>query len=411
MDRLAAPRACPPLLLALLLCACGGKDGGATRDGGLAVDTVDGVETVRLPGETDAPVRWRVDTVAVVGADPGAEGGVQFGSVPAEFGIAADGHGRVFVLDRTARRVFAFDSAGTLLAEFGSRGQGPGEFERPAGMGAGPGDSLWVYDMALGRITRYSADGSRASTLPVSFGGGAALPSLHPLPDGHVQQARTLSGMGGETSRTSDLVLRFDGTGAVRDTLWTSPRPPSRTVRLPNPGGGVVMTTVDQRFAPELHWTVLADGRVVVADSAPYLLHLVGLDGTRERRIVRDLPPREVTARDRRQARRGFRGGIEDEPALQKAREELTYAEVVPRITDLAAAPDGGFWVGVSLEEPGEAERIDIYGPRGRAEASGTGIPFPHAFVTPDVLARVVRTELGVSRVLLYRAARAGPDR
>lgn len=61
--------------------------------------------------------------------------------------------GRVAVADGGSREVRIYDSDGTLVSSFGGRGDGPGEFKLIQAMGALAGDTLWIYDFAMGRVS------------------------------------------------------------------------------------------------------------------------------------------------------------------------------------------------------------------------------------------------------------------
>ena len=81
----------------------------------------------------------------------------------------------------------------------------------------------------------------------------------------------------------------------------------------------------------------------------------------------------------------------------------MTFAEVVPRIRALAAAPGGRLWVRTAPEATGGESGIDVFDADGRLLGRAVDVPWPHAFVSPRLLARVVRDELDVSRVQLLR--------
>ena len=75
-----------------------------------------------------------------------------------------------FVLDRRATQVHRFDESGTLLGSFGRRGEGPGEFRRPAAI-ASRGDTVFVLDG--GDLHSFDLDGSRLADRTVELGGCA----------------------------------------------------------------------------------------------------------------------------------------------------------------------------------------------------------------------------------------------
>ena len=61
--------------------------------------------------------------------------------------------GRILIVDRAAADLAVFDSAGHFIQTVGRQGTGPGEFQAPLWVGRCGGDSMFVYDRTLGRIT------------------------------------------------------------------------------------------------------------------------------------------------------------------------------------------------------------------------------------------------------------------
>ncbi|MDE2796537.1 MAG: hypothetical protein OXL34_17110 [Gemmatimonadota bacterium] len=71
--------------------------------------------------------------------------------------------GEMVVPERQDYRVRVYDSAGTLMATIGRRGEGPGEFQAPAPV-FWAADTLVVFDMLLGRATYLLPAGTPART-------------------------------------------------------------------------------------------------------------------------------------------------------------------------------------------------------------------------------------------------------
>jgi hypothetical protein len=98
--------------------------------------------------------------------------------------IAANRHLDVFVATDRPGVLAMYDRSGRLVRTFGRRGGGPGEFEQISGIKVGPGDSLWVYDRSLSRMTLLDPTASRfVRSFPIR------IPSLAPwvpIPDGRV---------------------------------------------------------------------------------------------------------------------------------------------------------------------------------------------------------------------------------
>jgi hypothetical protein len=85
-------------------------------------------------------------------------GAGQFGSVVA--GIVCDGHGTLYVVDRTNNRVEKWSAAGSYLTAWGSVGTGAGQFEYPFGIAADPDGSLWVAEANDSRAQKLTTSGS-----------------------------------------------------------------------------------------------------------------------------------------------------------------------------------------------------------------------------------------------------------
>lgn len=185
---------------------------------------------------------------------------------------------RSLVLDRAAQlyvllprdnEVRVFSPAGRFLRRIGRKGQGPGEFEWPNSMGW-RGDTLWVRDTDLDRVTLFDSAGKSVRTLTLrmpSLGGSYVLgPPAALLADG------SLLGVGDAPSTlvvngriTSVPMVRFDESSAGRKVL--------RELSLANLYGDVLPASnrpgiqFVQRLADAPLWDVAADGSgIVVVD-------------------------------------------------------------------------------------------------------------------------------------------------
>ncbi len=74
-------------------------------------------------------------------------------------GIMTDKEGYVYVTDSGIRYVQKFDSAGNLIAQWGSRGNKNGLLSMPEGMAADSNGFIYVADMKNDRIQKFSPDG------------------------------------------------------------------------------------------------------------------------------------------------------------------------------------------------------------------------------------------------------------
>ena len=123
------------LIFAAVVCAC-------SRDRAIA--------------SIDDPGEWRTEEAVRIGhVEDSALGVSSIGAV------RVHPSGRIYVLETDARQVRIFSADGRLVRTTGRRGQGPGEFENPSGMGF-LGDTVWVTDTR--RMTLLSADGDLLTT-------------------------------------------------------------------------------------------------------------------------------------------------------------------------------------------------------------------------------------------------------
>lgn len=89
-------------------------------------------------------------------------------------GAVALPSGGIAVLQARAERLLLFDSAGRYERGIGRRGAGPGEFDLPTKIGR-RGDSLWVFDRALSRITVFRTSGELVRTIALPANGVGVL--------------------------------------------------------------------------------------------------------------------------------------------------------------------------------------------------------------------------------------------
>src|SRR5262249_44666418 len=104
--------------------------------------------------------------------------------------IACDGAGRIWVVDRDAHELVAFDASGREVASLGGRHRPLEPFNHPTGAAFGPEGSIVVPDgYANGLVHRFAADGTKlASWGKVGREPGAFMTvhSVWVVPDGRI---------------------------------------------------------------------------------------------------------------------------------------------------------------------------------------------------------------------------------
>jgi streptogramin lyase len=103
---------------------------------------------------------------ATDGEAKAAEALAPFGTVEAgdlqmkrPLGIAADGHGHVWMVDREADCVKEFDEEGHYISRFGSTGSGDGQLQGPSNIAISPAGNLWVTDTGNRRVEEFGPSG------------------------------------------------------------------------------------------------------------------------------------------------------------------------------------------------------------------------------------------------------------
>jgi DNA-binding beta-propeller fold protein YncE len=87
------------------------------------------------------------------------------GTCPGQFygphGISIDSHNNIYITDMHNSRVRVFDSKGTFLSEWGSFGDGAGQFSDSApGIAVDMSDHVFVVDKINGRVQLFDTKGN-----------------------------------------------------------------------------------------------------------------------------------------------------------------------------------------------------------------------------------------------------------
>ena len=301
-------------------------------------------QVVEMPGR-DQRLEADFEEVFRVGVFDGADWEM-FATVPK---VVFDAEGNLYVFDAGGEmmdpdlRVVVVDRTGAFVREFGSAGEGPGEFNVPTAYGVTRDGTTIVGDMGhqayqifdptgeFVRMVRYG----RGQPAIVGGGGGVTLrPSGGmPLlaPGGGPTTTTTMSRpiqvdpRGGAVYTWDAMAMTFPGStepapdhrAITRYTLdgeetqgetvveaWLPPREEQEEMLEVSGSGARELRdllkglTRPPHFEPLLQMSLLPDGGIVYADSSAYALKVVAPDGGGPlRTITRPIAPRPVTAR------------------------------------------------------------------------------------------------------------------
>ena len=379
-----------------------------------------------------------------------------FGSVGQ---VAFDAEGNLYIFDGTTGpmlsggmrlmrsgevRVLVFDAAGRFAREFGSSGQGPGEFNQPVGFAVLRDGTVVVSDVGHRAYQLFNAsgeylrmvradDGSDAAAIPAqdiqpdprggavfaSGGARAIVMSLDAAADPPTSRPILRVGLDGEAARTDTVAQGWLPPQTDLQDLATTATPPELRAAL----RGMAMPTV---FEPRLLAGILADGGIVHSDSSAYALKVTPPGARDVARIIRrPFDPEPVTEAVREahkertaSARSAFGGtgsrrlmlvgaaeGNNPRPEAMFDLEDRYYHEI-PVLRDLATTWEGRIWVQRGGEEEPESDGpIDVLTTEGAYVGTyATGATeMPDAFGPDGLAAFIELDEFDVARVVVRR--------
>lgn len=295
--------------------------------------------------------------------------------------VAFDADGNLYVVDGLYygmdTRIVVFDASGNFVREFGSMGEGPGEFNMPTAVAVMRDGTTVVEDLRHRAYQLFDANGGFMRM--VRKRGGIAYHDLFADPRGGGVFAKreegasiTITSSAGGAApppapSTSRPLWRVDlgGEEARNDTVvegWLAPR--GEVPDLPGPPREAKGPT----YEPPFLVGVLPDGSVVHSDSSAYELKITAADrGGAARVIRRPLRPRPVT-RDMEEAYNGIvsnTASVENPATGERASYELPKRVFYPEVSLLLALSttwEGRIWVqrrGEEAANPRTAAPVD----------------------------------------------------
>lgn len=312
--------------------------------------------------------------------------------------------GRVVAIDRRAREFLVFSPAGVLTARGGRPGDGPGEFQRPAGVVTLPGDTIAVYDGSHMRFSLFDVAGNFLADRRLEQPGrGDGSPRLF------------MYGLADAVGDT--LVLRGEGWSMLDDEtegyIWENP-----TLRYTSDG-----RLVDEVAEPMKMWfygtpegpedrlfgglqNVDAEaGRVVVADRERYEVRVYrpGRGLVRIARLTR--PRRPVTDEVLGAYKDQIYAQVENPDSrivIMAAIDRSPVADSMSWIDELLVDRLGGVWV-FEQPFPGDEPAIGVFSPAGEwLGAVERPANFEPLEIGADYVLGLLTDELEVQHLVMY---------
>jgi hypothetical protein len=381
-----------PVILFATLAACSGDHGGVPAR---SITDSAGV-TILAYGGSDAIESHAPNLLTTIG---GRESGPESFTRLTEALVAADGAGRINILDAQSYSVSIIRWREKTSRSIGHRGDGPGELSFPTGITSRPDSGFAVIDFAKGGLSHFTPDGEF-----IQLQGVRGL-----TPSDRVKLVRS-----GIVFTTSELVAGGDSVRrALRLQTGDSSSPLAFLTRVrsaPIEFTGCPIARVSEPFfAPPMHWDARG-GRVVIATPDEYELRV--FDAERLTMIIRkETVPRPATDKlaraelgDSLRLRSGAqRCNIPASEAVAK----IGVAELIPPIHKVRIDPEGFIWVQRGKIR-GETSVIDIFDGGGQyVSTMRTEVPFPVDFLPGgEVIVLGTDSTTGVDVVLVYGGPR-----
>ena len=302
---------------------------------------------------------------------------------------------------------------GAPAGSLGGRGEGPGEFQYPFGLGFF-GDSLWVWDVVAVRVSYFDLEGGFLGSVQArrTPGGATELPvrPVVPLRDGTFMgmtpPASTSIARG---SQTESPFVRLDPDGRSLNRIWTQPwrrHDTFATSSASQPFGDEHLSGMGARgllVVGRRAWTGEGDPTIRVSE--------IGFDGDTIFTAAVPYDPVPLAAERFDSVVRAWAGGNAASEA--EIREAMYRPSHLPAVSRLIGARDGTVWVQRfdPVEVGGGGRMIEWW------VLDDEGIPLGRALTPVELDVRVIaggtvwgieRDELGVEYIIRHRVVKDG---
>lgn len=385
--------------LAMTTVACA-QDAGSAKTAGWVARDSSGVTVISNQQRSESPGCIRIDSTPQTVITSGVRDTDQAPPLFQVWGAAVLSGGQIAILNAGSHQILFFSQEGDLDQSVGRQGNGPGEFRNPQWLGHGLGDTLFVWDAGLARLSTFDGTGALLDSRRVSFDGTAS-PSADIT--GRFADGSFLTGPGHLVFLTGS-----EGISRLPETYYRYDPKTDRTTHLADGlGREIVVAEGRTRSLPFGKRTfVVAHGNsLIVADNGLSAIRSYDLGGKLQRVIKWRADPIPVTAADRSNHAEYMATEFPDFEFISNS----PYAEYRPRFSSIRVDRAGWIWIAgftTWWEPPASWLVFDETGVL-QCEVDAPAMMTVLEIGTDYVLGRQ-RTPLGEESVVLYRIRRQG---
>ena len=353
---------CTGLLIALGALGC--RQENLTKTSVVSSDSagiqlvINGADRLALP----LPVDISTNPTLIMGESDGGVG--ELSTIEAASRLR---DGSVVVADGGSKRVLIFDRRGRVARVSGRPGAGPGEFLRLTFVGPYRGDSIIAYDSQQRRVSILDSGGVFRRSFLLTTGLAGDSPErpllLGAFADGSVLLSSTrIPAVRAGHVRLQHLLIRANPNGTPLDTLG---RFPGAEVYFG--GEGEWVSVAQPPFARAMLVSV-RESSVVVSDNEAFSFTAYSSNGSPERIVRVDAPPRPILPAHLEVLLRRELRGVEDpalETRLRNGQRLMLTHKTLPALQAIHRDPEGIVWAAI-YETPGDESRAWlVFGPDG----------------------------------------------
>jgi hypothetical protein len=206
--------------------------------------------------------------------------------------LAADSQGNIYVLDRMNFRIQKFDHNGQYLQTIGRKGQGPGEFERPARLFLDIQDNIYVTDGGRrieGRMIKiFNSRGEFVQVIRLES----------PISDFHVDSdGNILANIAQAVERgTIKAVVKMNSEGKMIKKI--AEFSDVKTVRKKS-SEREASFRVSHHYTPRLSFSPIDGQTFLYAYSTEYQVYVINKDGKLVLKIQKEEAPHSISQREK----------------------------------------------------------------------------------------------------------------